>query len=261
MTEPRILKSETICSDCVSRRGGLCSGLPDGVRGKLAEGARVVDYPADRLLWDEESRPGFVAIVRKGFLRMVRYSVEGRRQIMAIVAPGELIGEGFETRSGYALETATPVRLCRMERGTFERLSEDEPSVGRAFYRQCVERLDSLRRVTWSLGLQSPEERFCGFLASARQTMPYQPVGKGGILRIEISRADIADYLGTTRETISRIAHKLQSAGLIEIRDPATFHIPDMERLEAVGASRGGWRKRSARTPVVADMAEGARIL
>lgn len=233
------------CVACPSMQRGLCQGLSQEVRHRLMAAGRVVDYPADRLLWDEGRAPTFVGVVTSGFLRMVRYSIEGRRQITVIVPPGDIIGENFDTPMGYSLETATPVRICRMERGVFLRMMEDNPALGRAFYRQCVDRLDGLRRATWSFGLQSPEERFCSFLAEMKRIMPFQPIGRGGLLHVAISRADIADYLGTTRETISRIAHKLNAVGLIEIRNPATFYIPDMDRLVGVGTSRRSWRPRA----------------
>lgn len=213
-----------------------CS-VPEVVRIRLAELGRVVEFPADHVFWEEDHRPRFVAIVLQGFLRMVRYTVNGRRQIMLIVPPGELVGEGLETRAGYRLEAATPVQLHRMDRASFQRLVEEVPDLSRCVYRQCVDRLDRLQRMTWSLGMQSPEERLCALLVEARKSMPFRPTGAGGILTMELPRADIADYLGTTRETISRLTHKLQAAGLIRIHGSRTFEIPDFDRLARAAMS------------------------
>lgn len=212
------------------------NGLSQPLRSRMMALGRIVELPADHLLWEEDHSPGFVAVLLKGFLRMLRYSADGRRQIMVIVPPGELVGEGVETRTGYLLEAATPVQVLRLERGAFARLMEEAPDLGRSIYRQCVSRLDRLQRMTWSLGLQSPEERLCTFLADACHVMPFEPRGAGGVLTMELPRADIADYLGTTRETISRLTHKLKAAGLIVIRDPRTFDIPDTDRLMRAGA-------------------------
>lgn len=234
-------------------------GLSPQLRTRMTALGRIVDLPADHLLWEEDQRPGFVAVLLSGFLRMLRYSADGRRQIMVIVPPGELVGEGVETRAGYRLEAATPVRLLRLERAAFERLMEEVPDIGRSIYRQCVGRLDRLQRMTWALGLQSPEERLCAFLADACQVMPFEPGGAGGILTMELPRADIADYLGTTRETISRLTHKLKAAGLIVILDPRRFEIPDIDRLARAGACLSGRAAPALVAPRIAQGAQGVQ--
>lgn len=224
------------CAECTGRRLGLCAELPKRVLARLAEVAHAVDYPANHRFWDEDERPGFAAILQSGYLRMPRYSIEGRRQIVAMVSPGEIVGEGIDTRPGYGMESVTPVRVCRFERGDFLRLTESEPELRRAIFRQYMKRLDVLRWLTWSLGLQTPEERLCAFLARSCETMPYQPLPDGsGILTLEVPRADVADLLGTTKETISRLTHRLQQTGLIEIRDPRHFRIFDLGKLARAG--------------------------
>ena len=224
------------CRDCLGANQGLCCHLPVELRTRLREVGRLVEYPANHCFWNEDSASGFIGLVHEGHLRMLRYSAEGRRQIMLLVHPAEIIGEGVETRTGYNLEAATPVRLCRIERPAFDRLMQSYPQLGRAVSRQCVERLDRLRRSIWSLGLQTPEERLCGFLADATRVMPFAAAGRGGTLTMPLPRADIADYLGTTRETISRLTYKLLADGLIVIHDARSFHIPDLARLRRAGA-------------------------
>ena len=75
--------------------------------------------------------------------------------------------------------------------------------------------------------------------------MPWEPLpGGGGVLDLDLPRADIADLLGTTIESISRISRKFHREGLIRIVDPRRFAIPDLARLARRGslappASRG----------------------
>lgn len=224
------------CAVCPGRHSGLCAELPKDLLARVAEASRIVEYPANHRLWDEDVQPGFTAILWRGYLRMPRYSIEGRRQIVSVICPGEIVGEGVDTRPGYGMEAVTAVTVCRFERGEFRRLADREPELRRALLRQHMKRLEVLRWLTWSLGLQTPEERLCAFLARACEMMPYQALPDGsGILSLEVPRADVADLLGTTKETISRLTHRLQQIGLIEIRDPRHFRIFDRELLAKAG--------------------------
>jgi len=49
---------------------------------------------------------------------------------------------------------------------------------------------------------------------------------------LPLKRADIADFLGLTIETVSRQMTKLRKAGIIDIRNNRTILVPDLEALE-----------------------------
>ncbi|WP_164871812.1 Crp/Fnr family transcriptional regulator [Solirhodobacter olei] len=220
------------CLSCQAYTKGICGGLPARAHARLKARSYAVGYHENQGLWNETSDKAFVGILQSGYLRMARYSAEGRRQIMGLVFPGELVDERADVRMGYELEAVTPAQVCRIERPAFERLISEEPELRRAVYLQHAVRLDEMRQLVWSLGLQTSDERLVRFLALACEKLRYQPMPDGGgILTVDIPRADIADLLGTTRESISRITHRLQDEGLIEIRDPMHFGIPDLDRL------------------------------
>lgn len=224
------------CETCVSRGSGLCGRLSVRTHARLAEIARCFQYAADQSLRNEGSRPNFVGIVRSGYLRAVRHTVEGRRQILAFAGPGDLIGEALGAEADYGIEAVTPAAVCRFDRTAFARLMEEETDLRRAVYRSYAEGLDNLRRVIWSLRLLSPEERFCAFLVLACASMPFEPLPTGGgVLTVVVPRTDIADLLGTTKETISRVTYRLEASGLIAIRDPRHFVIPDIAKLRQAG--------------------------
>lgn len=235
MTELQRL-GEGKCMACSVRRTGFCGSLDPALRGRLAGLARSQEFPANHRFCDEDGHPGFFAVLREGYMRMQRHSIDGRRQILALTVPGEMLGEGGEPQAGYGLESVTPVTLCRIERGALDRLAGEAQELRRALYAQLEERLERLRRLTWWLGVQTPEERLCGFLALACEMLPFEPLPDGGgVLTFSLPRSDIADYLNITKETISRLTHRLQAEGLIEIRDPRHFVIRDPAALARIG--------------------------
>lgn len=174
--------------------------------------------------------------IRSGILRLQRYGYDGRRHILSIFLPGEIVGFDGEFRNGVDVETATQSGLCRINRRSFDRMLNDNDSLRAEIFRQKQDQLDRLHWLTWSLGALSPEERYCAFLALSTRFMPYQTESDGSaVLSLQLPRVDIADLLGTTVETICRINRKLSKAGVIAIKDPAHFSIPDLHQLTLLG--------------------------
>jgi CRP/FNR family transcriptional regulator len=217
------------------RGSGLCAALDEPVRRELSRRASVARLPAGVTLCPAGEEMPYFAILASGYLRSVRYGAGGERQVVGLTLPGEPVVPGRPRLA--ELETATPVRLCRIERGTYERLIRLNGGLRREVYAQARGELDRLRWIAWTLGALRPEERIAAFLVAATGFMPWQPLaGGGGVLSVELGRADIADLLGTTVETLSRTTRRLHREGLIVIRDPWHFAIPDAARLAPPGS-------------------------
>lgn len=181
-----------------------------------------------------------VWFIRSGILRLQRHAFDGRRQILSLFLPGEIVGFEGEFRDGVSVETAAQSGLCRIDRRRFDMMVDQDDTLRAELFRQKQDQLDRLYWLTWSLGALRPDERLCAFLALASKFMPYQPLPEGtGVLSVFMPRRDIADLLGTTVETISRIVHKLSETGVIEIRDPAHFRFLDLAKLITLGQIDG----------------------
>lgn len=235
-------------ADCpgsrVGNSKGLCGLLPDDVQDRLVAAGSVQDFPAGRVIWDGDAAPGFVALVLSGYLRLQRYGLDGQRQILSLMTPGDIIGEYPGRSVGSTLEAATPVRLFRLENAVFDTLMEEEPDLRRAVYLLRQAKLDQLRWMTWALGALSAEERVCAFLALATQHMPYELQADGtGVLTVDLPRADLADFLGTSAESISRITNRLAAAGVIAILNARQFVVNDLDALVRLGCLQGTFGK------------------
>lgn len=190
----------------------------------------------DRDVTPDYRASGKVWIIASGMLRIQHHNMEGRRQILSLALPGEIVGCERGLRDGINVETATPCCLCAIERQTFDSLLRRSSVFRVAVCRQQQNQLDRLRWLTWAISALRPDERFCAFLAIATRLMPCQPLPDGtAALSIQLSRPDIADTLATTVETISRASHKLAQSGVIEIKDSRHFRILDLPGLIRLG--------------------------
>ena len=211
---------------------GMRCGLPLGETMICGDARHREDREPDSQVISGGARSHDVWFIRSGLLRLQRHAYDGRRQILSLFFPGEIIGFEGEFREGVTVETATQSGLCRLDRRWFDRMVDQNDVLRAELFCQKQDQLDRLHWLTWSLGALKPEERICAFLALSSKFMPYQPLPDGtGILSLDLTRKDIADLLGTTVESISRIVHKLADTGTIEIRDPAHFRFLDLRSL------------------------------
>ena len=224
---------------CRKSNGTRCS-LPLGKKAICGDTRHREDRAPDSEVILGGAPTHSVWLIRSGILRLQRHAYDGRRQVLSLFLPGEIVGFEGEFREGVSVETATPSSLCRIDRRTFDRMVDQNDALRAELFRQKQDQLDRLHWLTWSLGSLMPEERLCAFLALASKFMPFQTLPDGsGVLSVFLPRKDIADLLGTTVESISRIVHKLSKTGVIEIRDPAHLRLLDVQKLISLGQING----------------------
>ena len=138
--------------------------------------ASTRDYPANRLVWDEGKKPDFIGILVSGYLRFQRYRIDGRRQILGLLVPGDIIDEHLGTDSACSVEASTDARICRFDARQFQQLMARDPTLVQAVYRLRSIKLDQLRALIWVVGALSAEERLCAFLTTVTNFMPFTPL-------------------------------------------------------------------------------------
>lgn len=232
--------SRGYCEKCPVRRVGLCGMIDDTAREGLSRIGNLQDYPANQFICDTEICSGLTAIVISGYLRMQHNGIDGRRQILSLLTPGDIVDRPSDCCRSYSIEAATDARVCWFDLHLFSQMLDTDPAIRRAVYIVQSAKLGQLHWLTWSLGALNAEERLCAFLAMATRYMPFAPLPGGGhVLNVDLPRPDIADLLGTTVESISRITKHLDRIGAIRMRNAWQFEIPDLARLVQMGCLDG----------------------
>lgn len=222
---------------CHSLCSGFCSEMNRDSFTRLSATAHVERLPAEHILWHDDDAPRVVGVVLDGLLRYERCTSQGRRQILNLIRPGELVGWEKQRRAGYTIETATPVTLCRFDAQLFDRLVSEDRALREAVYMQETTKLDRLRWLTWAIGALSPEERIAAFLVVGTEFMPFTFNGEGaaGRLTVTLNRRDVADLMATTVESICRILKGLEREHLIRLEDPRHIVLSDPAALAERG--------------------------
>jgi len=222
------------CAQCLARQGTLCGALDEETRARLLAMAHPEHQAAGRWLVQPGDAADAVFILRAGHAHVARLTHEGKRQILAFLFPGDFFAFTYEQHYAYGAWAATDVALCRLTRRQLEVLVAATPSLERRIRAQVTRQLDSAQELVFTLGRKTAVERVASFLwyLDYRQRKLGRP---GSTTDIPMSRADIADFLGLTSESVSRALTRLRREGVISL--PAAGHVGilDMPRLRSVG--------------------------
>jgi CRP/FNR family transcriptional regulator len=153
--------------------------------------------------------------VEAGALRIVHVLGDGRRVITGFLFAGDLVGVSLQDRYLYTAEAIQPTRVRRLARQQFDAaVNEDCELRPQLFAQLCAEMAAAHEQVVL-LARKNAEERVSSFLLAlvrrVRKTLPPTRV-----VALPMTRLDMADYLGLTIETVSRVMTRLQGAGVIE---------------------------------------------
>ncbi|MCF1742984.1 Crp/Fnr family transcriptional regulator [Methyloterrigena soli] len=222
-----------LCQSCEARHRGLCGALDPEQLSELARSTRVVRHEAGEQLVREADEPGAYANVMAGVVKLTKTLEDGRRQVVGLQFAPDFLGRLYGTENHLGAEAASDVELCRVPRAALEKLVGENPALENRLMRQALRELDEARDWIVTLGRKSAEEKVASFLyLIATHANPRAAQGGRAEFRLPLSRADIADFLGLTIETVSRQLTRLKGAGVIEIDKLRDIVVPDLAVLE-----------------------------
>ena len=200
--------------------------------------ASIREYPAGSTIIPAGDPAGIVGTVLSGIVKLTKILPDGRMQVVGLLFPSDFIGRAFSEAWPFSADAATDVRLCTFDRAEFDKLLMVTPELEHQLLVATLDELDAARDWMLLLGCKTAEEKVASFLmfVSKRgdQLGPAHGVpGEFGEFELPISRSDMAAYLGTTVETVSRQITRLKTKNIIRLTNTHHFVVPDMDRLAA----------------------------
>jgi CRP/FNR family transcriptional regulator len=186
------------------------------------------------MLNDESGRDAFT--VKRGELILFKFLADGRRQVLGFLFKGDFMGIDKRMKSGIGIQALTDVEICHFEPSYFYRFIHEAPNLEEEILRLTLEELDNARSHLTLLGRKTAVERVASFI----QYMVDRGVRSGGAVGtafLHMSRGDIADYLGLTTETVSRIFSMLKRDGSIQLLELGGVRLLKPEKIEAMAGS------------------------
>lgn len=224
------------CDTCAVRHRAVCGALSRTEIEQLNAIAHHRTVLQGQAIVAEQDRVTSFANIISGVVKLTKTMSDGRQQILGLQFASDFIGRPYRDRSGYEVTAVNNVHLCTYDRGQFERLVREFPGFEHRLFENTLDELDAAREWMLLLGRKSAEEKVASFILMVSKRL--DAVGcqgqTGGSVKFElpITRAEIADFLGLTIETVSRQFSRLKAKKIIGLEGARTVVVIDPAHLE-----------------------------
>lgn len=197
----------------------------------IAEKAHMKQYQKGEFLFRSQEKDDALYIVNRGKVRIYRLADSGKEQLVRILNPGDFTGEWTlfnpdAVHEEYAEATRDTV-VCMIQQKDVQDFLEQYPAISLKLLAEMSKRLESSERQTTQVALESVITRLVLFLAENVEP----EMGNSPTITLPMEKKDIASYLGTTPETISRKFGELEDEGLIQQLSGKRIKIQDLDDL------------------------------
>lgn len=219
-----------VCQSCEARHGGICGTLsPDQLtelsrhtkRRKVAGGLEVIGQGEKLTSYSN---------ILSGVVKLSKMMADGRQQIVGLQFAPDFMGRPFLKESQISAEAAVDIEVCSMPKSVIDRMISETPDLEHKMHEQALKELDEARDWMLTLGRKTAQEKVASFLYMIAMHINPEDRNKKQF-DLPLTRADIADFLGLTIETVSRQMTKLRQDGIIRIENNRHVTCPDFERL------------------------------
>ena len=238
MRGPYGFESNENCQSCKLRADGFfCQVSAPAVKDFNAVKSPA-SYPAGALLFLEKQDPRGVFVLCEGQVKLSISSSAGKTLILRIAKPGEILGL-MATMAGVpyevTAETLHPCRVAFVRRDDFLRFVAKNTEA----YQGAVKQLSTLyngaceQLRTVGLSASAPEKLARLLLNWSTEV---QDTKQRTQVKLPLTHAEIAEFIGTTRETVTRTLSEFKSRNLVAL-EGSTLMISNRPALESISGA------------------------
>ena len=165
-----------------------------------------------KIFYQPQDTSEVLFILKKGQVQLYRLSPEGKKLVMTTIGPGTIFGEmaiiGQGMQNTFA-EAVDDCLLCVMSRHDVERLILSKPAVALHFMAVMADRLRRAEARLEEMAFKSIPARLAALLLQLRQEQGDRICG--------YTHQDLAEAIGTYRETTTQTLNEFKARALLEI--------------------------------------------
>ena len=185
-------------------------------------------FPAGSTVFSADDPLDSLMILANGQVKVYQLAANGREQLLYLLQTGDIDGEaalfGNQRRTSFG-EALVPTDVCSIRRADFQALMQQYPSISINVLNVFGRRLTQLERQTTSTATESVEARLANYLTETAAAL------KTDAVKLPLKKKDLAAFLGTTPESISRKLALFERQGLITQKAGKIIQINDADQL------------------------------
>lgn len=178
-----------------------------------------MQFAAGEEIYAQEEEADLIYRVVEGSVRTTRLGSDGRRQIGDFYYPGDFFGLETGDEHRFSAEALCDCQIMVTRRATLPRHGEDGLRIERMIWAATAKELERTQEHLLLLRRKTACEKVASFLLDLADRFGAETTA------LPMGRQDMADYLGLTIETVSRMVTHLQTEGLVEFSGCRRFRI------------------------------------
>src|SRR6185503_8433961 len=199
------------------RKFALFAELDDKELAAIAAVAKTRHYAKDDVVFHADESGDVFCLIREGQVKVTMISPEGKEIILALLGPGDFFGEmallDDEPRSATVVATES-LDLVTIWRSDFLQILQENFSITRKVLAEISRRLRSASNRIESLATMDVYGRLARFFLDLAKDQG-KVLENGYVAVTRPTHQAIANTIGTSRETVSRLIHDLMEQGLL----------------------------------------------
>ncbi|MDI9510156.1 MAG: Crp/Fnr family transcriptional regulator [Clostridiales bacterium] len=215
-------------NSCITRVP-IFNHLADDQMDEILELTNSMKYKKGEVIYRAGEDSDSLYIVRSGKIKIYRLSEAGKEQLVRILYEGDFTGElalFSETIHEAYAEAMEETWVCTVRRVDLQALLIKYPSISLKLLNEFSNRLGESEKQTTRFATEKVETRLALYF------LEYSDENKSLLFKLPMSRKDLASFLGTTPETISRKLLELEEEGLIMQKPKNEIEIINYEGLK-----------------------------
>lgn len=189
--------------------------LPEDQKTEVAKLVAQHHYPKGTIIYLAGDKVGHFMILEAGQVKISQVAANGKEQLLKVLQPGDFDGEAALFNGDQRNVTATALvdsNVCQIEQGAFQKLLQKSPQLSVSLLATMSQQINSLQEEKTLSSTADMAGKLAKYLVETGAALDENP------FKLPLKKKDIATYLGTTPETISRTFKQLTSKGLIEAK-------------------------------------------
>ncbi|WP_425446143.1 Crp/Fnr family transcriptional regulator [Dethiothermospora halolimnae] len=198
----------------------IFSGISDKELDKIKKVAKERLYKKGNILFSEGDRGNSIFIVKHGKVKVYKTSNDGREIILDIKDDGDVIAEVVlfsDIAYPATVEAIEDTKVYVLKNKDIEEIIRNNAEIALEMIKVLNKRLKEAQKKLKNMALDDTYARMIKILLQLCEKYGLQESGKYK-LDLKLTREELANLIGTSRETASRMLNRLDNENLIKIR-------------------------------------------
>jgi CRP/FNR family transcriptional regulator, cyclic AMP receptor protein len=218
----------------ILQRLPLLSHLSQSDIQEIVPFCQELNIPKHAQVYQKGTNSEHLYILLQGIVKVGAYGEDGREIIKDILSPLTVFGEmgliGETQRQEYAIAMQADLKLLKIPVGEMKKLLKRHPEMQSRLLDWLGTRLRRVEDRLESMMSKDARERIIDFLKESAESHG-KKVGFEMLIKHSLTQQDIANFTGTSRQTVTSVLNELRKSNLIYF-NRKNILIRDMARLE-----------------------------